>query len=220
LARATQVLFVYEAVSLGMAYSNGKVAGALFFIAVTQFVLGLIVSEALYSGYSTSGNYISDLGVGSSSMIFNSSVFLLGLLLVIGAYFLQRAFDFKMLTVLLVLTAIGAMGVGIFTEDFGIIHSVVSLIVFLFGGLSAIFSVVCSYVHRLNLLKMPFSVISVILGLMTLGALVLFVGKIYLGLGAGGMERMIAYPILMWGAGFGGYLIAHPEERTAQQKPQ
>jgi hypothetical membrane protein len=153
-------------------------------------------------------------------MIFNSSVFLLGLLLVIGAYFLQRAFDFRMLTVLLVLTAIGAMGVGIFTEDFGIIHSVVSLIVFLFGGLSAIFSVVCSYVHRFSLLKMLFSVISVILGLMTLGALVLFVGKIYLGLGAGGMERMIAYPILMWGAGFGGYLIAHPEERTTQQKPQ
>jgi hypothetical membrane protein len=203
-----------------MAYSNGKVAGALFFIAVTQFVLGLIVSEALYSDCSISDNYISDLGVGSSSMIFNSSVFLLGLLLVIGAYFLQRAFDFKMLTVLLVLTAIGTMGVGIFTEDFGTIHSVVSLIAFLFGGLSAIFSVICSYVHKSNLLKMPFSAISVILGLITLGALVLFVDNVYLGLGAGGMERMIVYPILMWGAGFGGYLGAHPEKRTTQQKPQ
>ena len=118
-----------------MAYSSGKVAGALFFIAVTQFVLGLIVSEALYSGYSISDNYISDLGVGPSWMIFNSSVFLMGLLLIIGAYFLQRAFNFELLTVLLVLTAIGAMGVGIFTEDFGTIHSVVSLIAFLFGGL-------------------------------------------------------------------------------------
>ena len=86
-----QVLSVYEAISLCMAYSSGKVAGALFFIAVTQFVLGLIVSEALFSGYSISGNYISDLGVGSSSMIFNSSVFLMGLLLIVGAYFLQLA---------------------------------------------------------------------------------------------------------------------------------
>jgi hypothetical membrane protein len=68
----------------------------------------------------------------------------MGLLLIIGAYFLQRAFDFKILTVLLVLTAIGVMGIGIFTEDFGTIHSVVSLIAFLFGGLSAIFSVICS----------------------------------------------------------------------------
>jgi hypothetical membrane protein len=202
-----------------MAYSNGKVAGTLFFIAATQFVLGLIVSEALFSGYSISDNYISDLGVGSSSMIFNSSVFLLGLLLIVGAYFLQRAFDFKMLTVLLVLTAIGAMGVGIFTEDFGIIHSVVSLIAFLFGGLSAIFSVICSYVHEFKLLKMPFSAVTVILGLMSLGSLALFIARMDLGLGVGGMERMIAYPILMWGTGFGGYLIAHPEERTTQQKP-
>ena len=203
-----------------MNYSNGKVAGALIFIAVAQFVLGLIVSEALYSGYSISDNYISDLGVGPSSMIFNSSVFLMGLLLIIGAYFLQRAFNFELLTVLLVLTAIGAMGVGIFTEDFGTIHSVVSLITFLSSGLSAIFSVICSYVHKFNLVKMPFSAISVILGLITLGALALFMAGMDLGLGVGGMERMIVYPILMWGVGFGGYLIAHPEKRTTEQKPQ
>jgi hypothetical membrane protein len=203
-----------------MTYSSGKVAGALIFIAVTQFAIGMIVSEALYPNYSVSDNYISDLGVGPSSMIFNSSVFLMGLLLIVGAYFLQRAFRFEMLTVMLVLTAIGAMGVGVFTEDFGALHFVVSLIAFLFGGLSAIFSVLCSYVHKFPLVKMPFSAISIILGLMTLGALGLFAGKVYLGLGAGGMERMIAYPALMWGAGFGGYLIAYPEERRTQKKPQ
>ena len=60
-----------------MAYSREKVAGMLFFIAATQFVLGLTISEALYPGYSVSDNYISDLGIGPSSIIFNSSVFLL-----------------------------------------------------------------------------------------------------------------------------------------------
>jgi hypothetical membrane protein len=195
-----------------MAYSYAKVAGALFFIAGSQFVLGLVIAEALYSGYSVSSNYISDLGGGSSSissMIFNSSVFLLGLLVMIGTYFLQRAFDFKVLTMLLVLTAIGAMGVGIFTEHSGAVHPVVSVIAFMFSGLSA----VASY----KLLKLPFSVIAVILGLMDLAALALFAGKIYLGLGAGGMERMIVYPILMWGAGFGGYLVAGPEKQTTEQ---
>jgi hypothetical membrane protein len=200
-----------------MDYSNGKIAGTLIFVAVTQFVLGLIVSEALYSGYSVSDNYISDLGVGPSSMIFNSSVFLMGLLLIIGAYFLHRAFNFTLLTVTFVLTAIGAMGVGIFTEDAGTIHSIVSLIAFLFSGLSAIFAVVCSYVHEFRLMKMLFSVIAVILGLTTLGALVLFMGGIYLGLGVGGMERMVVYPVLMWGAGFGGYLMAHPDRPTTQK---
>lgn len=194
---------------------------ALIFVAVAQFVLGLIVSEALYSGYSISDNYISDLGVGPSSIIFNSSVFLLGLLLVIATYFVQRAFrEYKALTLMLILTSIGAMGVGVLTEDFGIIHGVMSLIVFLFGGLSAIFSVICSHAHRFKLLKTPFSIISVILGVMCLGALLLFIGKIDLGLGMGGMERMIAYPVLIWGAGFGGYLIAYPEEGTTEQKPK
>jgi hypothetical membrane protein len=60
---------------------------------------------------------------------------------------------------------------------------------------------------------MPFSALSIIFGLMTLGALALFGGGVHFGLGAGGMERMIAYPALMWGAGFGGYLITYPQER-------
>jgi hypothetical membrane protein len=196
-----------------MKYAARKVAGALFFVAASQFVIGLVVAEARFTdySYSISANYISDLGVGSSAMIFNSSVFLMGLLILIGAYFAQRAFNFKLLTLLLILTAIGAMGVGVFTENSGNVHPVVSLIAFLFGGLSSI----ASY----RLLRRPFSVIAVILGLMALGALGLFAAQTYLGLGVGGMERMIVYPILMWGAGFGGYLLAN-HEKADVQKPQ
>lgn len=195
-----------------MKYAAGKVAGALFFIAASQFVIGMMLAEArAISTYSISANYISDLGVGPSAMIFNSSVFLMGLLILIGAYFVQRAFNLKLLTLLLILTALGAMGVGVFTEDYHTTHIAVSLIAFLFGGLSSM----ASY----RLLKRPFSVIAVILGLMTLGALGLYAVHVYLGLGVGGMERMIAYPILMWGAGVGGYLLANPEKADFQ-KPQ
>ena len=70
-----------------MKYPKERVAGAVFFVAVTQFILCLMVAEALYPGYSLSGNYVSDLGVGPSSIVFNSSVFLLGLLLAVGTYF-------------------------------------------------------------------------------------------------------------------------------------
>lgn len=199
-----------------MKYSDGRVAGILLFVAASQFVFGLDIAEALYPGYSASANYISDLGVGPSAIYFNSSVFLMGLLMIIGAYFLQRAFGYTMLTIMLALSAIGAMGVGVFTEDFGTLHMVVSLIAFLFGGLSTIFSAVCSHVHEVKLLKTHFSVIAVILGVMSLGALALFAGQIYLGLGRGGMERMIAYPLFVWGIGFGGYLIAYPEKDTSR----
>jgi hypothetical membrane protein len=201
-----------------MAYSNRVVAGALILIGATQFVVGMIVSEALYPTYSTSRNYISDLGVGPSALIWNSSVFLLGLLVLVGAFFLQRAFRFELLTLTLVLTGVGAMGIGVFTEAFGALHMIVSFTAFLFSGLSAIFSVLCSRVHKFPLVKMPFSAFSIILGLMTLVALGLFGSGIYLDLGPGGMERMIAYPALLWGAGFGGYLIAFPEERGTRKQ--
>jgi len=203
-----------------MKYSRGNIAGALFFVAVTQLILCLIISEALYPGYSVSDNYVSDLGIGPSSIVFNSSVFLLGLLLAIGTYFLRGISDLKTVKVLLFLMAIGAMGVGLVTKDFTVAHGAVSSVAFFFSGLSAIASA--------KVLKKPLSLISIVLGVMTLVALGLFsVGLIasgsytsniaydsnfYLGLGPGGMERMIVYPALMWLAGFSGHLAMKREE--------
>jgi hypothetical membrane protein len=202
-----------------MPYPREKVAGTLFFVAAAQFVLCLIIAEALYPGYSVSANYISDLGVGPSAIVFNSSVFLLGLLLLVGTYFLWRLANFKTVNTLLLLMAVGAMGVGVFTKDFTLAHGAVSSAAFFFAGLSAIAS--------FKVLNKPLSLISTILGALTLAALALFSGgmvtsgsltgtiaydsSFYLGLGPGGMERMIVYPALMWLAGFGGHLITKKE---------
>ena len=97
------------------------------------------------------------------------------------------------------------------------IHNIVASLFFLFSGLSAIFVVVCSHVRGFKLMKMPFSAIAVILGLIELGGFALCLGRIDFGLGAGGMQRMILYPILMWLAGFGGYLMAQPDRPTTQK---
>ena len=184
-----------------------KLAGILIFIASLQFILAMTISEALYPQYSVSANYISDLGepskAGSVAYIFNSSIFLLGLLTVISAYFIQRIFDYKIFSTFLVLTGIGAMGVGLFPESFGILHTIPSFITFFFGALSTI----ASY----KLQKRPLSYLAIILGLLSLLALILFALDIYLGLDKGGMERMIAYPILLWALGFGGHLIGSSE---------
>ena len=193
-----------------MKYDDRKVAGALLFVGSVLCVLGIIIAEALYPGYSTSENYISDLGVGPSSLIFNSSVFLLGVLTVGGAYFIQRAFDSRLFSILAAITGIGAMGVGLFTEDAGVVHVAFSFITFLFAGLSAIMS------YKLQ--KPPFSYFSVILGVVVLLALVLFASGTFLGLGKGGMERMIAYPALLWAIGFGGHLISYSSDTAVAKK--
>jgi hypothetical membrane protein len=208
--------FIFQmAILQRMTYSREKVAGVIFFIAVTQFTLGFTISEALYPGYSVHDNYVSDLGIGPSSIIFNSSAFLLGLLSLVATYFLRHSPNFKTVNMLLLLMAIGAMGVGVFTKDFTVAHGAVSSMAFFFGGLSAIAS--------FKVLKKPLSLISIALGAMTLGALAFFSSGMvasgsltsteaydsifYLGLGPGGMERMIVYPLLIWLAGFAGHLV-------------
>jgi hypothetical membrane protein len=190
-------------------YSNGKIGGALAFVAAAQFIVALIVAESLYPGYSVSQNFISDLGatcratcvvVQPTATIFNSSVILLGLLTIAASYFVRRQFKSWLLPVLLVITGLGAVGVGVFPETTGVIHPIVSFITFLFAGLSAI----ASYREQ----KAPSSYFVVLLGAMTLIALSLYVSKIYLSLGQGGMERIVAYPVLIWGAAFGAGLMA------------
>jgi hypothetical membrane protein len=197
-----------------------KLAGILFFVAVTQFALCLIVAEASYKGYSISDSYVSDLGVGPSAFVFNSSVFTLGLLIAFGAYFLGRDSRLKTVRILLLLMSVGAMSVGIITKDFTLGHGAVSSAAFFFGGLSAIASS--------QALKKPLSFVGVILGALSIGALALFsVGMVasgsisstvaydsifYLGLGPGGMECMVIYPLLMWLALFGGQLTVQRQE--------
>lgn len=182
-----------------MTYDTKKTAGALLFFASVQFLLFLVITEASYPDYSVSKNYISDLGVGSTALLFNTSIFVLGLFIIAGAYFVDKTFTFRPFSILLILAGIGAMGVGIFPEDTGIVHGIFALIAFLFGALSAIVS------YKVE--NPPYSYFSVLLGITALVALVLFMSGTYLGLGAGGMERMIAHPVLLWGVGLGGSLI-------------
>ena len=187
-------------------------AAGLVFLGTAQFLIGMLVAETLYPGYSVSLNYISDLGatcnstcviVQPSSIIFNSSVFSLGALLAIAAFLTWKSPGFRLVTVLLAVTGLGAMGVGLFPETTGVTHEIVSLVAFLGAGLTAIAS---------SRLARPYiSYIAVILGGMTLVALALYISRIYLGLGAGGMERMIVYPALAWGMAFGGYFSAHTD---------
>ncbi len=181
-----------------------KTAGALIFLGAAQFVVAMIVAEAVYPGYSVSNNYISDLGVGPTALIFNTSVFLLGAAIVLSAYLIFRLFRKTPVVALFVLTGVGAIGVGVFPETAGYIHTVMSFVTFFFAGLSAIFSY--------TLEKPPLNYFSVSMGAFSLAALALFASKQYLGLGYGGMERMVAYPMLLWAIPFGGFLIGYSEK--------
>ncbi len=197
-----------------MLLSNSKIAGALLFVGGTQFIIFLIISEAIFPDYHISTNYISDLGVWSmpSAVVFNSSIMFLGLTVIAGSYFVSKAFRSRVIPVLLALVGIGSLLVGIFPESavcFTVyeLHDYVSFFAFLVGGLSAI-----SF-YRIT--QGPFKYLTVIFGALALLAFVLFSTTDqynYLGLGNGGMERMIVYPIILSIIGFGGYLLGITEK--------
>ncbi len=200
-----------------MAVSNASKAGIAIFLGSAQFSICLVLAEILFPNYNVSTNYISDLGafcpsvgpcvIEPSADVFNGSIIVLGLLILVGAYYLRLGFHSTPAAAIVAIAGIGAMGVGLFPETTGIWHSIFSLIVFLFAGLAAI--VTSRYQKR------PMSYFSIVLGVMTLAALVLFVAGEYLGLGAGGMERMVVFPVLIWSLAFGGHMMSTEDRPRA-----
>ena len=189
-------------------FDPATLAGCLFLIGGIQWFLGMLVAEGWYDGYSSRIDYVSDLGTGPTAIIYNVSVFIMGALIVAGTVFLYKAQGRKLLTVLLTLSGIGAMGLGIFPANLQPMHSIFTLIAILFGALAAI----SSYTHWTK----PMSIISVSLGLMALvSAFVFFpylglpVGstETFLGIAKGSLERWAIYPILIWVICFGSYLM-------------
>lgn len=211
-------------------------------VAAIQFIIGAHIAEATYPGYSINQNYLSDLGATvrftetgaativiqqPASLIFTIIVFTVGVLTTVAAYFMFSVIKSKKAVVLLGIFGIGMLGVAIFSEVFTLVHGIFSLIVFFSGSLAAILS--------FRFQKRPMSYISVILGVIGLVAIVLAelssldiilaeLGFAASGaplfstpIGIGGMERMIAYPIMLWLVMFGASLIASPEFVTKSE---
>ena len=184
---------------------RGK-AGLFLLLGGTLFLLGLQVAEALYVGYDVHDEAVSDLGVGPgpSALIFNVAVALFGLFGVAAAYLLWRDGVDRGLPIMLALSGLGAIGVGVLTEDAGGLHVAVSFLAFFFGALFVLWSY--------RLVGLPLGYLSAVLGTISLAALALYAASIYLDLGHGGMERMILYPILAWIIALGAGLAGRPRE--------
>jgi hypothetical membrane protein len=192
-----------------MEFKNTTLGGTFLTIGGIQwFLIGLLLAESWYPGYSSRIDYVSDLGIGPTALIYNASVFLLGVCVLVGAYFIEQDLRFKPFFIVLVLTGIGAMGVGLFPASIQPMHSLFTLIAILFASFSALVSY--------KILKPPLNYISVILGVISLISAIIFIPYLglptgdtttYLGMAKGSMERWAINPVLAWIMVFGGYLV-------------
>jgi hypothetical membrane protein len=187
--------------------TNKRNAGLLLFISGAEFLILMMVGEAVYSGYSVHTNSISDLGaVGTSSFpIYEPAVLGWGLFWLLGGYYLCKNRGKGSLTLNL-LPGAGILLVAIFPENVSLIAHSLGSVIGIFAGLLV---VLLSYRRVPSPLRYLFAFLS-ILGLV--GALVEF-GAYNSSfelqtLGPGGWERVIVYPLLIWEIAFGGYLLA------------
>lgn len=175
------------------------------------------IAEFMYPGYSISQDYISELGVGPNTprMIFVAALVMFGLMALWASFLLRQRANESRLWLLLALSAVGAIGVGVFDMDnFKELHALSALFAFLFGNLAAI----CSW----KATHPPISYVFVLLGLVGLSALALLIANIDLGLGQGGIERMVFYPAMFWALMFGAYTMAEGdavEDPPRQETP-
>jgi hypothetical membrane protein len=198
-----------------------KTAGALAFVAAAQWVLLVIVAEARYPNYTTNQNFLSDLGatchrgvavapcviVSPSSFIWNSTLALMGLLSLASAILFYSATRKVGFSILFGLWGLGALIAGAVPETLLSVHELGSLAAFVGGSLAAMIA--------FRLLSSPLRFFSLLLGLLSFASLIpsTFSGPFYrwngiFGLGLGGTERMVVYPIIIWEIAFGAYLMS------------
>lgn len=192
--------YTADGVRRAMRTERRVLGGLLLVIAGVQFLLAMLVAEGMRPGYSISADAISDLGVGSTALLFNTSVAVLGILILLFVYLYHTVHRKLWITIPYLVAGIGPIGVGLFPETMGTPHAIFAFISFFFGSIVLILVAM--------VVRAPFRYVSVVLGVLGLAALALFASGTFLGIGLGGMERMIAYPVIFWGIAFGGYLMS------------
>jgi len=211
-----------------------KAAGTLAILAAAQWVLLVIVAETQYPNYSIQHNYLSDLGatchrgllltpcviVSPSSYIWDTTLFLMGLLSLVSAILFYGATRKKGFSILFGIFGLGALIAGAVPETLLSVHELASNASFLGGSTAAIVA--------FWFLKSPLKYLSVALGLFSFASLIplTFEGPFFrwngiFGLGLGGIERMVVYPIVIWEIAFGAYLMsgALSTSRREEAKP-
>lgn len=195
----------------------------LWLLSLQYYVVQLIVASMwpVTSGYSWTQNTISDLantvcGAYGDRLVcspahasMNISFWWLGITMIIGATLLNRQLGKTRLVQFgfwcMALAGIGTIVVGFYPENtIASMHVFGAALAFVLGNIGML--LISWYMKDL---PEWLRVFGIVLGSIGLISLICFVLELYLGLGIGGMERVVAYPQSIWMITFGGYFLLH-----------
>ncbi|MGB3850401.1 MAG: DUF998 domain-containing protein [Tunicatimonas sp.] len=143
-----------------------------------------------------------------SATIFNVTMIVAGLLIILATVGVHQSFGRWLFTGFLGLLGVGMLGVGIFPGHVAVYHGLFSLLTFVSGGIAAIVTY--------QITTAPLRYFGLIYGMTAL--FFLFAANLLIPtLGSGGTERWVAYPIVLWLIGLGGYLLGHQSSLISSQ---
>jgi len=208
-------------------------AGTFLVIGGAWTILSITIAESLTPGYSVSNEAISGLGspifsgtckdvpscvtpIQPASAIFVFARFLNGILWLWSGSILRSATGHRRFALAISVVGVANILVG------------ASYLPFYLGGTSATVVVAAGAVHVAGALttfvltpiaaistyrftRGPLRYFSLVLGAFSLASNFLWLTGNYLGMGYGGMERMVAYPLYLWGIGLGASITGGPE---------
>ena len=201
--------------------------GPLLYLSCLQyFIVQVVVAELWNPSYSWSRDTISDLGntvCGSfngrrvcspSHDLMNLSFVVLGATMVFGSMLIRQAnlgqrgssTGFRCMEI----AGVGVVIVGLFPENsVSALHGLGAALAFVLGNIAIIVLGVT--------LKLPLMlrVISICLGVLALAALVTYASSHFVGLGEGGIERVVAFPQTIWLIALGAYLMWSSRRRLS-----
>lgn len=195
-------------------HARAAISGLLLLTAGATILMGIITAEAVYPDiYTTHDNEVSDLGATRppdsiihepSASIFNVTMLVSGAMILVGAGMLGARFGARGVTISVGLLGLGVLGVGIFPGDKAPWHGLFAMLAFTSGGVAAILSA--------RVQAAPLRFVSIFLGAVALASLVVAMAQdatpLWDHLGDGGIERWIAYPVVLWLVAFGTSVIS------------
>jgi len=187
-----------------------QLAGLCFLVLAAQFMTVIMLAAAMVPDYDFNAAAISDLGVfAETSLLFNASLFVVGVLNVLGGYAFYRYHGKRWLFATFAIAGVGAIGTALFPLNVSDVHGLFALVAFLFFNLQAI--------GTATHLDGAMQALSIVAGLFGLAfVVVMAIGDggntaVFGPIGHGGTERMIIYPVMLWMVAFGGYLLGSEE---------
>jgi hypothetical membrane protein len=193
------------------------VGPTFWIISVQYFFVQYLVSTKFKGGYNWSKNTISDLGNSVCALyngrqvcsplhdVMNISFIVLGITIMIGAVLVYEEFRQNRYSsigfLFMGLAGFGSIFVGLFPENApGMYHELGALLPFILGNISL--TLLGAF------LKEPFGfkLYTILSGLVGIIGVCFYFAHTYIGLGQGGLERVVAYPQTIWLIAFGIYI--------------